>query len=292
MNANIQQLRYLIEIERTRSISQAASNLYIGQPNLSRIVKDLESSCGFAIFERTRRGVRPTEKGAAFLNHARNILREVEFIENLGSSASQPARFRVCIPRSYTYLEKIHQFLSDSQKPFHGEIRECHPRQALDLLENGNVEIAVIRFNSQYQDYFTEQIQAQSLSMRLLDKVPYMPVLRQDHPLAKAESVTPEQLTEMTEIIHRDIFPLQDKQPHTTNRIYAVDRMAQLQLLLNLPNAYLLSEPLPRQYLDFHGLTQLPCDPCKMIYQEAVIYKPQCAISELESDFLHILRDI
>ena len=47
MNANIQQLRYLIEIERTRSISQAASNLYIGQPNLSRIVKDLEAGCGF-----------------------------------------------------------------------------------------------------------------------------------------------------------------------------------------------------------------------------------------------------
>ena len=34
---NTQHLQYIIEIERTRSISQAAENLFLGQPNLSRI---------------------------------------------------------------------------------------------------------------------------------------------------------------------------------------------------------------------------------------------------------------
>lgn len=292
MNANIQQLRYLIEIERTRSISQAASNLYIGQPNLSRIVKDLESGCGFAIFERTRRGVRPTEKGAAFLNHARNILREVEFMETLGSSANQPGRFRVCIPRSYTYMELIQRFLTNAKQTFNGEIRECHPRQALEYLENGKVEIAVIRFNAQYQDFFLEQAQTLSLSMHLLDTVSFTPVLRSDHPLSKIQSVTKTHLADMTEIIHRDIIYTQENQNPNQKRIYSVDRMAQLQLLQNLPNSYLLSEPLPKQYLASHGLIQLPLIDEQVIYQDAILYKPQCAISELESDFLHILWDI
>ena len=39
---NTQHLQYIIEIERTRSISQAAENLFLGQPNLSRILHDLE----------------------------------------------------------------------------------------------------------------------------------------------------------------------------------------------------------------------------------------------------------
>ena len=39
---NIKHFQYLIEIERVRSISQAAENLYIGQPNLSRILKEIE----------------------------------------------------------------------------------------------------------------------------------------------------------------------------------------------------------------------------------------------------------
>ena len=97
---NIQQLEYLIEIERTRSISQAAANLYMGQPNLSRVLRDTEERVGFAIFERTRKGVRPTEQGVVFLQHARNILREAEFMENLGSNRSQSSRFRLALPRS------------------------------------------------------------------------------------------------------------------------------------------------------------------------------------------------
>ena len=37
-------LRYAVEIEKTRSITQAAENLYMAQPNLSKAVKELETS--------------------------------------------------------------------------------------------------------------------------------------------------------------------------------------------------------------------------------------------------------
>lgn len=292
MNANIQQLRYLIEIERTRSISQAAENLFIGQPNLSRIVKDMETGCGFAIFERTRKGVQPTEKGSAFLKHARNILREVEFMETLGPNGSQPGRFRICIPRSYTYMDMVQNFLASVQQPFSGEVRECHPRQAMEYMENGRVEIAVIRYSVQYQAYFSEQTQANSLSMHLLGKVAYSPVLRSGNPLAGSGSLRQAQLAEMTEVAHRDVFYPQDRLEANHRRVYAIDRMAQLQLLQNLPNAYLLSEPLPKAYLDTHGLVQLPCDTDELIYQDAVLYNPQCTISELENEFLHVLWGI
>ena len=38
---NLQQLRYVAEVERTGSISRAAKNLYMGQPNLSKAIKEL-----------------------------------------------------------------------------------------------------------------------------------------------------------------------------------------------------------------------------------------------------------
>ena len=37
---NLQQLRYAVEVEKTSSITQAATNLYMGQPNLSKSIKD------------------------------------------------------------------------------------------------------------------------------------------------------------------------------------------------------------------------------------------------------------
>ena len=39
---NLQQLRYATEIEKTGSITKAAKNLYMGQPNLSKSIKELE----------------------------------------------------------------------------------------------------------------------------------------------------------------------------------------------------------------------------------------------------------
>lgn len=64
---NTLSLRYALEVNRTRSITRAAQNLYMGQPNLSRAIRDLEKDLGIVIFERTTKGVTPTEKGRIFL---------------------------------------------------------------------------------------------------------------------------------------------------------------------------------------------------------------------------------
>ena len=39
---NLTHLKYAIEVEKTGSITKAAENLYMGQPNLSRVIKELE----------------------------------------------------------------------------------------------------------------------------------------------------------------------------------------------------------------------------------------------------------
>ena len=136
---NTQHLQYIIEIERTRSISQAAENLFLGQPNLSRILHDLEESLGFRIFERTSRGVRPTERGARFLKHARNMLREMDYIEALGPRHAVPNRLRVCIPRSAKLLDATAGYLASlpEASDLDARIFECHARGALEILSAG-----------------------------------------------------------------------------------------------------------------------------------------------------------
>ena len=62
---NILHLKYAVEVAKTRSISKAAENLYMGQPNLSRAIKELEESLGITIFRRTTKGisaVRPADR--------------------------------------------------------------------------------------------------------------------------------------------------------------------------------------------------------------------------------------
>ena len=50
--------QYALEVERTRSITQAAENLLIAQPNLSKAIRETEEALGYTIFHRTPRGVR------------------------------------------------------------------------------------------------------------------------------------------------------------------------------------------------------------------------------------------
>ena len=176
MAMNTQHLQYIIEIERTRSISQAAENLFIGQPNLSRILHDVEQMLGFRIFERSTRGVRPTTRGTIFLQHAKSILRETEAIEALGPKRAVANRLRVCIPRSAAMLDLTAQYLAGlpQAEPVDAVIRECHARTALETLASGETEIGVIRFRSEYRDYFDEQTSARGLSFELLSKYHYL----------------------------------------------------------------------------------------------------------------------
>lgn len=289
---NTQQLMYLVEIERTRSVSQAAANLYMAQPNLSRILLETESALGFPIFERTRRGVRPTEKGEQFLQHARSILLETKFIERLGPNSAHPNRFRICLPRSYRFLDLTRQYLSGAVQEQGLEVdamvRECHPRQALEILDSGEADMAVLRYGAEYQDYFNEQAQHRELSLHLLSREEYRLTFSRSHPLAKWEQVPKAELSRYPELLHRDP-PYPGKQ--TPNGLYTVDRLAQLQLLQGLPRTFLWSEALPAAVLEACGLTQRLCAEGGAVYQSALVFKPRCAMSQLESNFLNWIRE-
>ena len=50
---NLLHLKYAVEVAKTSSITKAAENLYMGQPNLSRGIKELEESLGVVLCKRT-----------------------------------------------------------------------------------------------------------------------------------------------------------------------------------------------------------------------------------------------
>ena len=109
---NIIQFKYAIEVERTGSISQAAENLYMAQPNLSKAIRELEETLGFPVFERTSRGVVPTRRGEEFLKLARGVLLQVEQMEALRDD--QPGnvqRLSLSMPRGSYIADGVARFI-------------------------------------------------------------------------------------------------------------------------------------------------------------------------------------
>jgi DNA-binding transcriptional LysR family regulator len=82
-------LRYFLAVAETLHFSKAAAQLGMAQPPLSQQIRSLERIIGYALFDRTTRGVRLTKVGEYFRERARNTVTkmqdDIEMARRLGS---------------------------------------------------------------------------------------------------------------------------------------------------------------------------------------------------------------
>lgn len=80
---NIQQLRYIVAIDRFRNFARAAEACKISQPTLSAMLVKLEEELEVRIFERNNRSVMPTAAGEKIVRQAQKALMETDRITEL-----------------------------------------------------------------------------------------------------------------------------------------------------------------------------------------------------------------
>jgi DNA-binding transcriptional LysR family regulator len=68
-------VRYFVTVAEHQHFGRAAEALYLAQPSLSRQIQRLERQLGARLLDRSARGTELTAAGAAFLPHARALLR-------------------------------------------------------------------------------------------------------------------------------------------------------------------------------------------------------------------------
>ena len=78
---NINQLKYIIAIDKYKHFTRAAESCDIAQSTLSREVQKLELELDVMIFDRTRMPVVPTQKGKDLLEIANKILSKIKIFE-------------------------------------------------------------------------------------------------------------------------------------------------------------------------------------------------------------------
>ena len=68
------QIEAFLEVARRQNLSRAAEALFVSQPTLTARLQSLEAALGEQLFIRTRRGMRLTEAGDAFLPYAEHAV--------------------------------------------------------------------------------------------------------------------------------------------------------------------------------------------------------------------------
>ena len=71
-------LQVFLAVARAGSMQRAAREVHLTQPAISKLIRELEDTLGAPLFERSKRGVVPTECGQALVGRAQLVLNDLE----------------------------------------------------------------------------------------------------------------------------------------------------------------------------------------------------------------------
>ena len=294
---NILHMKYAVEVAKAGSLNKAAQTLLIAQPNLSRSIKELEGELGLTIFDRSAKGMMLTPEGEEFIGYAQNILRQIDQVENMYKTTSMPKqRFSISVPRACYISEAFAQFsrqLSDqSAELFYKETNS--QRTIRNLLEH-DFRLGIIRYAENYDQYFRAMLDEKELNYEMICEFTYQLIMSKEHPLAKKEEITFDNLRPYIEIAHADPYvpslPLskvvkEELPDNIDRRIFIYERASQFDLLSENPQTFMWVSPVPQKLLDRYGLVQRKCAENHKVYRDVLIYRNGYKLTALDNAFI------
>lgn len=299
---NIALLKYAVEVEKCGSISKAATNLYIAQPNLSKSIKDMEAELGYSVFRRTSSGIKLTDKGDLFIYHAKKMLEQMDEINKISMVNSLPEnRFKISIPRGSYIANGFAAFMRDMELTSGMEmtINETNAERTISNVADCGYNMGIIRFPVSDESVFSTILANNKLNSETIWEFEYNLVMSKENPLSELENITNEDLKDFVKITHGDIEHvggkglLHDSMEEDTDSkiIYVYERGSQFDLLANVPNTYMWVSPIPSTYLEKNNLVQRSCVDMHRKYKDVLIYRQNYEFSETDKLFQKKLYD-
>lgn len=145
---NLQQLEYIIAIERYRHFAQAAEHCHVTQPTLSMMINKLENELGIRIFDRSHHPVIPTQDGIEIINQAKRVLAETNRIKQIVTDIKGEIRGVLklgIIPTVAPFLLPL--FVNDFLKRYPNlklSISENTTEYIVEKLQNGELDVGIL----------------------------------------------------------------------------------------------------------------------------------------------------
>lgn len=190
------QLKYIVTIAETGTISEAARQLFISQPSLTSAVKELEHELGITIFNRTNKGVLLSVEGEEFLGYARQVIEQTNLIEEryLGRG---PVKHQFCVSTQHysfaveAFVDLLTQYGGDK---YEFRIRETQTYELIEDVAKLRSEVGVLYMNRFNETILRKTLKRNDLTFhRLFIAKPHV-FVGADNPLAKKASITLEDL--------------------------------------------------------------------------------------------------
>ncbi len=195
----LRHLRYFVAAAEEENVSRAALKLHVSQPGVSRQIRDLEQEIGFPLFERGAQALKLTAAGKVFLTGAKVVLRQAE--EAVRTARAAAGGVQGEIHAGYAPSLTV-QILPPALRAFQQQLprvrvalHDLSTAEMLEQLRNGKLQVAML--------VGVGPKMMRGLEFAEVIRYPTRLAVSPKHPLARAKSVSLDEVTRQPLIIYQ-----------------------------------------------------------------------------------------
>ncbi|MGI6211402.1 MAG: LysR family transcriptional regulator [Anaerovoracaceae bacterium] len=299
MNLTLQQLKYVVAVAEAGSINQAAEKLFISQPSLSAAIQAIEKNVGRMLFKRSPRGMQLTADGAEFLGYARQVLQQMDMLEdNYRSDQKARKRFSVST-QHYTFAANafVELVKHANYSNYEFSLIEGRTSEIIENVHNMKSELGIIYLSDFNESVIRKLLSDDGLTFTSLFTAAPHVFLCRTHPLADRAMVTLDDLDEYPYITYdqgidnsfyfsEELLSTRQVEKH----IIVSDRAAVVNFLIGL-DAYTISTGVFPAYLHGDDIIAVPLKADEHM-EVGFIQNRHAVVSPLGELYIEALRKI
>ena len=260
----IQQCKYVLKIADVGSFNEAAKQLFVAQSSLSSSVKALEEELGIKIFERLANGVYLTREGSEFIRYAQKIVHNNNFIVERYSTEKNCPRLYIST-QHYDFIADIFgKMLGETQEDIYRfSLRETQTYKVIREIETGYSDIGVLAIKDKDYGVMRRYLDKRGLRFTSFLKAPPHVFVRKEHPIAKNEDLTYEDLKEYPYVSYEQgknniSFFEEEMMPSVVNKHIEISDRASLMNVLLSTDCYTIGTGLMPSALNNGSIVSIP----------------------------------
>ncbi len=145
---NIQQLEYLIAVDKYKHFGKAAQACFITQPTLSAMIQKFEDELDVKVFDRTTHPIRTTDVGAQIIEESKRVIDAVNELKNRANLLNNVLAGKLnlgIIPTISSFIlpSEIFNFLQNHPK-IELNVKEMTTDSIIKALKSGELDAGII----------------------------------------------------------------------------------------------------------------------------------------------------
>ena len=192
----LRQLKYVIAVAETGTITEAANRLYISQPSLTNAIHELEKEMHIVIFNRTNKGISLSKEGEDFLGYARQVVEQAAILEDRYKGKGGGKK-QFCISTQH-YSFAVNAFVDlikkYGQEEYDFRLRETQTYEIIDDVAQMKSEIGILFLNDFNEKVLKKILKSHDLEFHQLFVAKPHVFISRTHPLASKQIITNEEL--------------------------------------------------------------------------------------------------